>query len=427
MAGEDTLSLNHAVNIFGSGFGTDEDHFFAGFAEFFGGIGIKYTLTADSAGGSGQTVGDGFQFGFRVDAGMEQLVDLEGIQTHQRFFFINEAFFNHIHGNFYRGGGSTFAVTGLKHEEFAAFHGELHILHIMVMVFQILRDIEELGVNIGHILFKAGDGLGSTDPGDNVFTLGVDEVFTEETFFTGGGVAGKGNAGTAVVAHVTEDHALYVNGGAEVIGDLIDVSVVDGAVGIPGAENGHHGEDQLFFGFLGEFIAGAFFVDAFEGDDEFFQRFGGELMVVLYAFGFFQRGQGVFKERGIHTHGHIAEHLDETAVAVHGEAAVAGGGGHAFDGIVIEAEIQNGVHHPGHGNFRAGTDGNKKRIFSVAQFFADFFFHDFEVFLQFFFKAGGKLFVLNIIFIAGFGGNGQTGRYGKADVGHFRKVRAFAP
>ena len=50
----------------------------------------------------------------------------------------------------------------------------------------------------------------------------------------------------------------------------------------------------------------------------------------------------------LHAEHHIRIHGDEAAVAVEGEAAVAGAGGNRLDGDVIEAEIEHGVHHARH-------------------------------------------------------------------------------
>jgi hypothetical protein len=47
-------------------------------------------------------------------------------------------------------------------------------------------------------------------------------------------------------------------------------------------------------------------------------------------------------------HDDIAEHVDQAAVGVVGEAAVAGLLGEALDGLVVEPEVEDGVHHAGH-------------------------------------------------------------------------------
>ena len=48
------------------------------------------------------------------------------------------------------------------------------------------------------------------------------------------------------------------------------------------------------------------------------------------------------------TQHHVGIHLDEAPIAVEGEPAIARTPGDALDGLVVEAEIQHGVHHAGH-------------------------------------------------------------------------------
>ena len=58
----------------------------------------------------------------------------------------------------------------------------------------------------------------------------------------------------------------------------------------------------------------------------------------------------------------VGVHLDEAAVAVPGEAFVARLGRQPFDGRVVEAEVEDGVHHAGHRHARAGADRDEQRI-----------------------------------------------------------------
>ena len=69
----------------------------------------------------------------------------------------------------------------------------------------------------------------------------------------------------------------------------------------------------------------------------------------------------VFAGTLLHVHHDVAVHLDETAIAVPGEALVLGGVSEGENGFVVEAEIENGVHHAGHGIARTGADGNEHR------------------------------------------------------------------
>ena len=69
---------------------------------------------------------------------------------------------------------------------------------------------------------------------------------------------------------------------------------------------------------------------------------------------------------------HLAEHLNEAAVAIVGEARVAGLGGEALGGFVVEAKVEDGVHHARHGEPGAGAHAEQKRIGGIAQLLAEF-------------------------------------------------------
>jgi hypothetical protein len=68
-----------------------------------------------------------------------------------------------------------------------------------------------------------------------------------------------------------------------------------------------------------------------------------------------------FLERAVIEAEHdVGIHLDEAAIAVPGEARVAGRGGEALDAGVVEAEVEDRVHHAGHGDAGAGADGDEQ-------------------------------------------------------------------
>lgn len=92
-------------------------------------------------------------------------------------------------------------------------------------------------------------------------------------------------------------------------------------------------------------------------------------MVELYAQAFFMFFEYGFKIVMFDTQDDVTEHLDKTAIAVQGEALVARLGGQALDGIVVQPQVQDGIHHAGHGNRCPGTDGDQERVFGVAELF----------------------------------------------------------
>ena len=63
-------------------------------------------------------------------------------------------------------------------------------------------------------------------------------------------------------------------------------------------------------------------------------------------------------------------HGDEAPVRVEGEALVAGLLGQALDRLVVQPEVEDGVHHPGHGELGARAHRHQQRVGGVADHLA---------------------------------------------------------
>ena len=107
--------------------------------------------------------------------------------------------------------------------------------------------------------------------------------------------------------------------------------------------------------------------DVLEFVNELAQRRRVELSVVLGAELRLLRDERVLEARAVDAEHDAAEHLHEAAVGIPGETLVAGQRGQAGDGLVVQAEIQDGVHHAGHREFRARAHADEQRIRSGAE------------------------------------------------------------
>ncbi len=83
---------------------------------------------------------------------------------------------------------------------------------------------------IGHFFSKLRNRMGRAHARDDVFTLGVDEVFAVKYFFAGGGIARKCNASRAAVSHVPEHHRLHVYRRSPIMRNPIFPSINDCAI-----------------------------------------------------------------------------------------------------------------------------------------------------------------------------------------------------
>ncbi len=104
-------------------------------------------------------------------------------------FLVDQPFFYHIHGNLDFGLRRALAVTGLQQPQFAVLNGELHVLHVAVMLLQLTSNRQELFVGIGHDRPQLFKRLGQADAGHHVFTLGIDQEVAFRLVVAGGGVA----------------------------------------------------------------------------------------------------------------------------------------------------------------------------------------------------------------------------------------------
>ncbi len=194
-------------------------------------------------------------------------------------FPVNEALFDHVHGELEGGHGSAFAVACLEHEELAVLDGELEVLNVLEVFFEDAAHFFQFGIRFWKVFFELGDWFGCANAGYHVFALSVDEELAVELFFAVGWVAGEGDAGAGVIACVAKDHRLDVDCGAPFCGDVVFAAIDDCAVVHPGAKDGADGALELFPWVGGEALACAFFDQSLEPADQLLLVFCGEVAV----------------------------------------------------------------------------------------------------------------------------------------------------
>ena len=263
------------------------------------------------------------------------------------------------------------------------------------MLLQAVGDGGELLVHRGHLLMQLGDGGRGAHAGHHVLALGVDQVLAEQGLLAGGGVAGEGHAGAGVVAGVAEHHGLDVDGGAPVVGDLVHAAVDVGAGVVPGAEHGLDGLHELDLGILGEVLALLLLVELLEQNHQVLHVLGIQLHVLLDALLGLDVVDNLLKALLAQLHHHVGEHLDEPAVGVVGEAGVVGELGQALHHGVVEAQVEDGVHHAG-------------------------------VLVDLGLDVRVDLAAVVIILGAGLGGDGEALGHGHTQIGHLSQVGALA-
>ena len=304
------------------------------------------------------------------------------------------------------------------------------------MLLERLADFFQFGERLRQLLLEERDRLGGADAGDHVFALRVDEKFPVELFDAIGRVAGKRDSGSGFVTGVAEDHGLDVDGRAPCGGDVVFPAIDDRPVVHPRAENGTDSPFELVPGIRGEALPGAFLHERLEPLDDLLLVLGGEVAVhdvgmVFVVLEFVDDGFErlvVFALALLDPHDHVAIHLDEPAVAIPREALIFRRERERIHGLVVEAEVEDRVHHARHRVPGTGTDGQQQReSLRVAEFRA----HDPLHVADPRFDLGLELFRIRALVVveirAHFRCDREPRRHREADAGHLREVGPLAP
>jgi hypothetical protein len=423
-AGQDRLGDDHAVEVLRRGLSPHQDHRLE-LAAVGGLVGVEDHAPRRRARRRRQTGGENGDLGGRVDHPVQELVELIRVHTLDRLFLRDQPLFDHLDRGAHRRGRGPLAIAGLEQVERAALDGELQVLHVAVVPLEPRLRFHELAVRLREDVLHLLDRERVADAGHDVLTLRVDQELAVEDVLAGRRVAGEGDAGARVVAHVAEDHRLDVHRGAEVLGDPVDLAVRLGARRLPGAEDGLDRAPELRLGLLREGVAGALLDQLLVIRDERPKRLGRELVVERDARLELGRVQQVLEVVDVDVEHDVAVHLDEAAVRVEREALVAAELGERADRSVVEAEVQDGVHHPRHREDRAGSDREEERALRAAELLVGGLLQLPDVLLHLFTEPV-RVAVTAEVDPARFGGDREARRYRDADAGHLGQVRALA-
>ena len=172
-------------------------------------VSVEYDLTTGSTWRCRETLGDDLSLRERqlIEYRVQKFIELLWLTTEYSCLLINHALVEEIHGNLHHSCTCTLTVTGLEEPEFAFLYGELHILHIVIVMFQLILQRIEFLIKLRHSLFHRRilgstllfrdtstlsptlgtdlcNLLWSTDTGYHVLTLCIDKILTIEEILT---------------------------------------------------------------------------------------------------------------------------------------------------------------------------------------------------------------------------------------------------
>ena len=428
--GQDALRDLHAHDILGAGLQTHQNDLLhlAGLDHLLCFLSSKDDLAAGRTGRSCQTLADDLCSlqSSSIELGMQQGIQLLGLHAQDSLLLGDHALVHQVACDLQSSLCGALAVAGLQHVQVAVLDGELHILHVAEVVLQTGRDLNELIVHLRHLILQVADGRRSAHACDDVLALCIDQVLAHQLLRAGGGVTGECDAGAGTVAGVAECHLLHVDRSAPLVGDLVHLAVHVCTGVVPAAEDSLDSLDQLIAGILGERLALVLLIDLLEDADQFLQVVCRQVHVVLDALGFLHLIDLDLEQALRDHHDDVCEHLHKAAVAVVCKAGVVGLLGQALNSLVVQAQVQDGVHHAGHGLTCAGADGDQQGVGVVAKGLAGDLLQALDVLED----VSGDLVVdlaaVGVVLGAGLGGDGEALRHRHTGCGHLSQAGALA-
>ena len=287
--GEHAAGGDHPMDVVGRGLGPHQHHRLAGGTPLRRLVGGEHGLAGGGTGGGVQpraqqpTVADRLLLVLGDEARQQQLHDVRGrhVLLADRRPLVDHALAHQVDRDLHRGRAGPLGRASLEHVQLAPLDRELQVLHVLVVLLQAGGDRLELAVDLGHVALEGGDRGRGADAGHHVLALGVQQVLAVELALAGGGIAGKGHPGAGVGAHIAEDHRLHVDGGAQIVGDAVEVAVIDRPLAVPGGEHRLDSQLQLLVGIGGERGPGLLLHDRLEADHQLLQRLDGQVGIGL--------------------------------------------------------------------------------------------------------------------------------------------------
>ncbi len=369
---------------------------------------------------------------------MQQLVERGGLDAAHCLFAIDDTLLDQRHRDFQRRLRGALAGARLQHPQLTALDGEFDVLHVAVMVFEHPPHPAQLFEDAGHDLFHcrkigfvrvfAGDRqvLRGPGPGHDIFALSIDQVFAVKHVFAGRRIAGEGNTGGAILSHVAEHHRLNIDRRTPVGWYLMQPAIGHSAWVHPRAKNRADCTPQLLAGLLREGMPPLLQHDILEPVDDDIPILGRKIGVEGLAGIQFVVFDQLFEVMMLDAEHDLPVHLDKAAIAVISKALVAALPREPLDRTVVEAEIENGVHHAGHRHARTRANRDQERIVGVAKARTQCLLDRCQPSGDLILEIGRIGFIVLVKARADLGGDRKAGRHRQSEIAHLGKPRSFA-
>ena len=129
----------------------------------------------------------------------------------------------------------------------------------------------------------------------------------------------------------------------------------------------------------------------------------------------------------LNAHDNVTIHLKKAAVAVVSKALVFTAFGQSADGSIVEAKVEDGVHHSRHGVTSPRADSDEQGILLIAEFLAHGGLEFVDGLVDLFFKGRWVGAFMVVVVGTDLCADGESGGDREPDSGHFCQVGAFTP
>ncbi len=214
------------------------------------------------------------------------------------------------------------------------------------MLFEFLECRRQLVVEAGQSFGQGAEIQGRVCPGDDVLALGPPEELATRGTFAGRQIAREGHPAAGDLVEVAEDHRLYVDRCASAVIEPGMLPEGTGPGRMPGGEDGADGRRQLL-----PWISGKSFW--IPGEKSAAHLAGGRAVVA--------------GDLGVAVEDDPAVHEEEAPVAVPGEVLVVGSSCERVADLFVEAHVEHGVQHAGHGVARTRAHTDEQGVSEVTE------------------------------------------------------------
>ena len=451
---QDTFSYSHTCQVFWRSFDTYHDHLLAVSSPFSSIVSEEYDLTSSSTRRSRQTASQNLSVlqSSLIEYRVEEFVQLVRFATLQSSLFVDHALTQQVHSDLNHRWTCTLTVTSLQEPQFTFLYSKFHILHILVVVFQLSLESIKFCVDFWHSFFHRrilsnafffrdtsafsptlrtdlSNLLRSTDTSYYVFTLSVDQIFTVEQVFTVTSVAREANTCSRSVTHVTEYHCLYVNSSTPFSRNTFHLTIKDSTFVHPRIEYSADSTPQLFVCIVREVLTSLSLNSCLELSNEFLQVFNCQFVVQLHALSFLHffddsfEWIDVFLVNRLHTQYYVTIHLNETTVWVPCETSVTSLTDNTSNNFIVQTKVQDSIHHTRHRSASTWTYRNQQRIFDITELWVHQSFNVCNSLFYFFLQEGYYvIFTCFVIFVTNVSSDCETRRHRNTDKVHFSQV-----